>query len=134
MEDGIDKENMDLREMKSKYKYMIYITIVAVLVANIGSDVSTWFTVQLVAGLISGVVLVGTVSYFFEQTTFGQLAEEMFQRHRLLSSLLIVVLITVSGFILSSILESQPRAFLLTLVLGMVVGMFILNEIADYNQ
>ncbi|MDG5821798.1 hypothetical protein [Natronococcus sp. A-GB7] len=127
MTNNLDNKSRDLLQLRSIIKYTLYMIVIAVLVAEIGFAVSTWFSVQTAGGLIGGVIFVVFLSYTFERTTFGQSTEENFQQHRLLMTLLVVVLITVGGGIVSSVV-SFSRVFLLTFILGMIGGVFISTE------
>ncbi|MFU8869686.1 hypothetical protein [Natronococcus sp.] len=112
----------------------MYVAFLALVVAEIGLDTSTWFAVRIVAGLLGGVVAVGTAWLVAERTALGRSADEPFQRHRLVVSLLVVALVTVGGIAVSIALEGIPRLFSLAVALGLLGGSFALEGIADYRQ
>ncbi|AGB37118.1 hypothetical protein [Natronococcus occultus] len=118
----------------SVLRYGVSVAFLALIVAEIGLDASTWFSAQIVAGLLGGVVLVGVLRFVFERTTFGRSADQAFRQHRLFGTLLVVVLVSVGGIAVSSALEGIPRLFSLAVALGLFCGLLLLEGIADYRQ
>jgi hypothetical protein len=118
----------------SVIEYGTYVALLAVLIAEVGLAASTWLSVQTVAGLLGGFVLVGVGSVIFERTALGRSADGTFRRHRLVVSLLVVALVAVGGIAVSAALEAVSRLFSLALALGLLGGSFVLEGVADYRQ
>lgn len=141
MADGIDDRNQTplrqhpfVRSGTSVIRYGVYGTFLVLIVAEIGLEASSWVSVQTVAGLLGGGVLVGIGLFVLERTALGRSADEPFQRHRLVVSLLVVALVTLGGIAVSAALEGIPRRFSLAVALGLLGGSFVLEGVADYRQ
>ncbi|MDG5761631.1 hypothetical protein QA600_20090 [Natronococcus sp. A-GB1] len=115
-------------------KYGISVVLLAVIVAEIGLDASTWLSAQLVAGLLGSAVVVGILWLAVERTALGRSADQAFRRHHLPGALVIVVVVSVGGIAVSSVLEEIPRLFALAVTLGLFGGAVILEGVTDYRQ
>ncbi|MDG5820373.1 hypothetical protein [Natronococcus sp. A-GB7] len=122
-----------VRSGTSVIRYGVYVAFLTLIVAEIGLEASTWFSVRIVAGLLGGVAVVGAAWFVAERTPLGRSADHAFRRYRLLGILLVVVFVSVGGIIVSSVLEGIPRSFSLAVALGLVGGSVVLEGVADYR-
>lgn len=123
-----------VRSGTSVLRYAVYVAFLALIVAEIGLDASTWLSVQIVTGVLGGVVLVGVAWFVVEQTALGRSADQAFRRHRLLGTLLVVALVSVGGTAISATFEGILRPSSLALALGLLGGSAVFEGVADYRQ